>query len=437
MTRKGKIIGFINIVISIVLLLLSISTAIYPLFPDVKNIMRYVNMVSVIIMALQVVVICLSHTYEKIVENEIFHMSKRQVYEKIKPYSQGSALQDAREELRFGLHILLFVAILAYAYLCIRFQNILLFCAGTGFILLAYIYADYIPNAMRYAKSYDKYIGKKEKGNSTRGLATIYLEEYRKTQFDRNHEFYKEVSDYDFDDNDRIQDNCVKCILFMKADSIRHPETVHAILLMAANWILVIPNLSFYIIKEFMGEVKTDAFFIRTMISVIVNVIIAIINIIICVAYKGKCEDIKTISDVINDTKKSGRKKRFDEYENWRKNESRSKFEAIRSRGVFVYCSTFISNKKSLDNIPLKYRMLYIHKYYTNVPRFRITAGLLIFCMVALLMEYGVSTQIIFFLSLIYLLIVFLFGKLVLPNLGKRRIAKKCRELIECSMNAD
>lgn len=53
------------------------------------------------------------------------------------------------------------------------------------------------------------------------------------------------------------------------------------------------------------------------------------------------------------------------------------------------------------------------------------------FCMVTLLLEYSVPIQIIFFLSLIYLLIVLLFGMIVLPNLGKSRISKRCRELME------
>ena len=401
MTRKGKIIGFVNIVISIVLLLLSLSTVIYPLFPRVKNIIRYVNVVSAIIIVLQVIVICLSHKYEKIVESEIFHMSKGQVYERTKPYSRENTIQDARNELRFGLHILLFAVILVYGYLCIKFHCVLLFFAGTGLILLAYIYADYIPHAMRYAKLYDKnYIDVKEKADSTRGLARIYLEEYQITNFDRNHSFYKEVSRYDFDDN-KIQDNCIKYILFMKADSIRIPEIVYSIFLMVVNWILVAPNLLGYIIKEFVGDINTNMFIIKSMLSVIVNVIIAIINIIICVTYKEKCEEIQTLSNVINDTKRGGRRRRFEQYEQCQKSESRSKFEAIRARGVFVYCSAFIGNGKSLNDIPLKYRMLYLHKYYTNILRFRITVALLMFCMVTLLIEYSVPIQIILFLILI------------------------------------
>lgn len=431
MTRKGKIIGFVNIVLSIVLLLLSLSTVIYPLFPEVKNIMRYVNVVSAIIIVLQVIVICLSHKYEKIVESEIFHMSKRQVYERTKPYSRENTMQDARDELRFGLHILLFAVILVYGYLCIKFHCVLLFFSGTGLILLAYIYADYIPHAMRYAKLYDKkFIEVKEKADSIRGLARIYLEEYQITNFDRNHSFYKEVSLYDFDDN-KIQDSCIKYILFMKADSIRIPEIVYSIFLMVVNWILVVPNLAGYIIKEFAGDTNVDMLIVKSMLSVIVNVIIAIINIIICVKYKEKCEEIKKLSDMINDTKKGSRKSRFKKYEEIQKSESRSKFEAIRARGVFVYCSAFIGNGKSLNDIPLKYRMMYLHKYYTNILRFRITVALLMFCMVTLLIEHSVPIPIIFVLLLISLLAALLFGKFILPNLGKRRIAKKCRELMK------
>lgn len=431
MTRRGKIIGTVNVVMSTVLLLLSLLTAIVSLYAAIEKTIWHSDLVLVIILILQAAVVCLSSKYEKIVENAIFHSSKKQVYEKAKPYSKGSDLQDAREELRFGLHILLFVVILVYGYFCIRFQSIFLFCAGVSLVLLAYLYADYIPHAVRYAETYDKYIEKKEKGNSTRGLALIYLEEYQKTNFDRNHEFYKEVSRYDFDSNNRVQDNCIKHILFMKADSIRCPEIVHNILLMVINWVLVIPNLSDYILKELMGEVKINMFIVRTMLSVTINVIIAVINIIICVTYKEKCEKIQTISNMINDTKKDGRKKRFDEYENLLKNDRRSKFEAIRARGVFVYCSTFISDKKPLNSIPLKYRMLYIHKYYTNVLRFRITVALLMLCMVTLLLEYSVSILTILLLSFIYLLIALLFGKIILPNIGKKRISKRCRELIE------
>lgn len=145
-------------------------------------------------------------------------------------------MQDAREELRFRLHILLFVVILVYGYFCIRFQSIFLFCAGVSLVLLTYLYADYIPHAVRYAETYDKYIEKKEKGNSTRGLALIYLEEYQKTNFDRNHKFYKEVSRYDFDSDNRVQDNCIKHILFMKADSIRIQLDVRRLYIIYFLW---------------------------------------------------------------------------------------------------------------------------------------------------------------------------------------------------------
>ena len=134
---------------------------------------------------------------------------------------------------------------------------------------------------------------------------------------------------------------------------------------------------------------------------------------------------------MINDTRRGSRRRRFEQYEKFQKSESRSKFEAIRSRGVFVYCSTFISDGKSLNDIPLKYRMLYIHKYHTNILRLRITVALLMFCMVTLLIEYSVPIPIIFVLLLISLLAALLFGKFILPNLGKRRIAKKCRELMK------
>ena len=436
MTQKENVMSIANVIINTILLLWSVFTITYTSYFKVDNNIFYGMAVFLIIILLQMVSIFLSNNYKKLIEESIFQMDKKQLFEKSKPYSQSISIQNARDELRFGLHILLSVVTVVCLCLCINCQSALLFIAAMSIIVLAYMYADYIPNAVMYAQLYDKqFIGDKEKANAIRGLARIYLDEYRKTSFNRKHKFYKELSEYHFEkDNKKNKeknediDNCIKNILFMQMDSIRCPEIVHSIILLFINIVLVIPNALDNLIVDFIGNEGNNILFIKMILSMIINIIFAIINIYTSVNYRNICEAVKKLSDVIS--KENGRKKRIQKYNECRNNSPR-KFEAIRVRGIYVFCSDNISKGRTLDHIPMQCRMLYIHKLYTNINRFQITVILLTISLISLLFEYNATRAIIIFLLLLDLILAELFKMFYLPNIGKKEIANWCNKLIK------
>ncbi len=60
MTRRGKIIGTVNVVLSTVLLLLSLLTAIVSLYAAIEKTIWHSDLVLVITFILQFILVCLS-----------------------------------------------------------------------------------------------------------------------------------------------------------------------------------------------------------------------------------------------------------------------------------------------------------------------------------------------------------------------------------------
>ena len=46
-------------------------------------------------------------------------------------------------------------------------------------VVIAFIYADYLPHVKRYLKEYDAYFAGADKASEMNGLARIYLQEYK------------------------------------------------------------------------------------------------------------------------------------------------------------------------------------------------------------------------------------------------------------------
>lgn len=79
----------------------------------------------------------------------------------------------------------------------------------------------------------------------------------------------------------------------------------------------------------------------------------------------------------------------------------------------------------------LKYRMLYIHKFYTNFQRFFHTVILSCVALLCLLLELNIKWEIIGTVFICAAVFVALFAVFVLPNIGRYRIAKQCKLLNE------
>ena len=414
-----------SIVINIIILLISLSTSILPFFDNLKEYNIYFYIVIIIFQAIS---IWLSNKLSSVIEQSVFKGSKKQFFEKIKPYPKTISIQNARDELRFGLKIMIGVAVAVCFCLCIKFQNTNLFIAAVSILTITFIYADYIPHSLFYAKLYDSlFIDKSKSSNVLRGLARIYLEEYKLTKFDRKNKQYKKLSQYSrYHKYADIQDQCIKNVLFMKADSIRCPEIVYSAILMFINIFLTIPGFLDYTVNDLFKIKDVNVTFIGIMSVISINVIFSFIGFSNTFSYRDKCNSIKKIGECIiaDDSKRH-----LEKYEEYRKNEGK-KFEILRSRGVFVFCSTYISEGKKLDSIPLQYRMLFIHKLDANIPRFKITVLLLTVLGFALLNESNCPIHYYVIFICIGIFISLLFRIFLLPIIGKYRISNKCIELL-------
>lgn len=300
MESKEKNLRKSTIILNGVILVLSLVVVLCYFF---KNLVIVQHCISIGIILLEALCIFLTHKLEETTEQAIFNMSKNALLKRMKSNFKTFSLQSARDELRLGLNILLGVTVPIILVLTARLKNTFLFIELISLIVLAYMYADYIPHALYYAKQYDN----------------IYVPSYELSRWDRG------------------------------------------------------------------------------------------------------------IASVLE---RGSKKDRYNLYEEYRKKRPK-KFEIVRSRGIFVFCSSYISNGEKLDEVPLQYRMLFVHKLYANIPRYRITVLLsAIFC-VMFLLEYNVS----YYLIIIFVLVIWglsiILEKTLLPQIGKIRLIKQCKILMK------
>ena len=105
-------------------------------------------------------------------------------------------------------------------------------------------------------------------------------------------------------------------------------------------------------------------------------------------------------------------------------------FEIIRSRGVFVFCSSyFIDKGLTLEKLDMNYKMLFIHKLYANIPRFWVTIMLSYIAIFCILLSLSISIYMIVCIYIILFLFMIIFRLYFLPDLGKRSIVSMYKQL--------
>lgn len=357
--------------------------------------------------------------YEKVTDKLIFKKTKKE-YVQVLSKSE-TRIQKSRLQLRHGLNIITTVAIIIIFCLSVLYKTPLKFIAGVCIIAIAYIYADYLPSVKTNYEYYDSLtIKNNEKPSAIRGLAKIYKEEYELTQFNRKK--YAEIHKIEFDNNLEHQSECIKSILYMKGDSIKHPTLILSIITIFFNIILVMPTIPDYAFSYILKIPAND--FAITIVLLVFNVLFFSVNLRSHFEYKEECKTVKTICDmyVSNDNKM-----KYDTCETILDETNNSSI--VKLRGVFVYCSTLMDKGIDLNIVPIQYRMLFIHRYDDNKERFIWTVLLSISAIFALLWDYNVKISTIFLIILPLIIISVIYYFTGLKNIGKRKIVKAIKEL--------
>lgn len=386
----------------------------------------------------------IGHFYNECVERKSFNgqEKKRILEEMLQPKAYSNL--DSRNELRMGLTILTSVFTLFCLYWAIVLKDSRMFIMGVCLISIAFIYADYIPHLIFYSKRYDEIMLKKENNtsppNSTRALARIYSSEY----FDENGKVCKfkknKHKDYvlngdDIEKGGECVKKCVKHILLSKADSVKNPEIYYGILILFINIISIIPNTIDTVIKDFLPLDSDLATKISPYGLIAFNIGFGIINIVSQYTYKEKCEEIKKIYESIKEPECLA--------ECYSGISNEPGFKVIYARGIFEFNSEILDMGEDIDKyirskLPIednnnellkKMKMLYSHRLYANLPRFRHTVVLSCIVLYCILLNLHCDfTSITIIFSIISILLI-LFRIFVLPNFGKIRIGKMCEML--------
>lgn len=456
----------IGISLNTVVLILSIFT----IFPDIAANEEIKTFICLAIIVIQLLSILVGNIYQKKVEKESiqkimgFDLSKKELIKKLVPYKKDSVL-GAREEMRQGLIALTTVFVICCIYWAFMTGEARKFIVVICIISIAFIYADYLTHNSFYTKKYDESFldDNNSTPNTIRGLARIYRHEYENLKFNfkrfTKREDYKSLSKYinpsgnwtNPQDNKILQDKCIRFILFSKIDAMKNPELYYGAVIAFFNIFLILPNVPDIVFENILPfGFETNEMMIPY-ILIAVNVIFAVINIVALASYEKNCTLLSEIAKALGEN--GNPDMRFKLYTDL---QGKYDFKLIRARGIFMFNSLAIDAGMDLDeflqiesqNIDigkgeivgtasngnnggayLKYRMLYIHKFHTNFQRFFHTVILSYIALFFLLTDLGIELYTIGIVFAIVSALVLIFGIFILPNIGRCRIARQCKEL--------
>lgn len=420
MEQSTKALRIVSIIINIVMLIITLATML------ILNEMRLPRWSVLVVIFLQVVSISLGFFHQKSVDKEVFDNQKEKLFQEADPDKHKNTIQGAREELRRGLEILMTCSIIACLIWIISTREFLLPTASICILCIGYLYADYVPHTSSYAKNYDMiFVNDWKSATKNRGLARIYLEEYEKTRFKKRNPLYKEFSVYTYNENSMQQEQCIKNILRMGLDTVDNYGLIFSIVLTALNIFFIEPNAVSYIVSDFIKNININPNMINALMQMTIIIVFSSINLLSFKKYESECERARALIELIT---KGSTEERFNEY---KRHYERNK--AIRSRGIFVSCATYMDKKnpdQSLDTIDLQYRMLFTHRLDANLSRFWTTVFLSGIALLCFLLDFAVPLTTIGFLYAVLLITVIIFRLFILERLGKKRIVKYCKELL-------
>ena len=419
--RFQTILLYLNTLVLIILVLVPMFNAfIANSFED-----TIVALTVVVIIFFEIAILFIQNTYEKSVDKDIYGKNSAEFVQEIKPMVK-TEIEYARDELRHGLTIMLLIVILTYITIYVMVGRIYLLLGLGLLMVIAYIYADYLPHAKRYAEKYDGYFSSKPQ--KTMGLARIYCDEYKVTTFNRKNEYYKQLRTEEIyvkgQDNPQCAQGFIRCVLWQTIEHLNNTYTMFSCALIVINVMTLWPR--FY--EDLFIDIVIDSpimKFVYLAVNVAATAIFAIMNIQQTQKYEDKQKDIKQLYELMceeNIEQMVNKYKQLDK--EYRK-------ELFRIRGAFMFSSKMMDETGDIAEVPIKYRMLFIHKYIANIPRINNSFLLVTFASILILVDiFGWRVE--WIIGVVGFLVLYIFVRfVVIKNLGKYRIGKACKKLLD------
>lgn len=384
---------------------------------------KYRQLLVLIIVILQLLSLVLDNFYQDGVVTEVFgsKAEKEKLMREADLDLYKYTIQGAREELRYGLKILMAVAAACFILFGLVTQEILKAIACLCALGIAFMYADYIPHVKFYSERYDaKSLDPKEDGipNSLRGLAKIYLAEYNS-----NAKFGKikqELLEFDKEESNKQQDDCIKNILRLGIDTSVNYFLIFSIIITALTTLSIIPGVIDNIVAAFMINISVENSEIYPISLLVLNFVLFTVNYAGTFEIRNENEKIKSLAELICKGTAEDRLKVY--------NDGLSNNRTIRARGIFNYCASCMNQGAPLDGDDLRYKMLFAHRLDANRSRFWSTVVMSGMALLCLLIDFRVGWNYILVIGAIYIILSIAFRFLFLSRINKRKIIKFCKK---------
>lgn len=414
-----------------IIIIVNIATGCLAILPTVFGAMFSIENSNVFSVTITVTVVCLEmmvmifgKVHEAKVERDIFGIPQKKVLEEIKPLSRNE-MELAREELRAGIQLIMIPAVLALVALYFTERLAWNLAIAAGLVLVvAFIYADYLPHVKRYLKDYDaKFVGRKE-ARSARGMARIYFDEWEECGLKVGSSFYKGIEKESVycegDDRERTQ-NYFACIFAIRADLKDASLTILSFSMLVVNVMTATSRL--YELLAGLFGVEAGKYALE-MFSLMAPMIFMAVSICQTYEYYAQCHMVNAIWRALQ-------KNDFDEMkELYDRIISGAGGKLSRVRGAFVYTQTCMEREKDISMVPMKYRMLFPHRYYANKVRYQFTYWLVAVILGLVMLEFEKMTTMIWVGVGLCAIILYPIGLYVfLPQVNRRKVCRECARL--------
>ena len=291
-------------------------------------------------------------------------------------------------------------------------------------LVVAFIYADYLPHVKRYLKDYDAYFMDRKEARSARGMARIYYDEWKKCGLKGHSSFYKKIEKEavycEGEDRERTKDY-IACIFAIRADLKDASLTILSFSMLVVN-IMTATSRLYELLAGLLG-VEAGKYALE-MLSVMAPMIFMAVSICQIYEYYAQCHMVNMIWKVLQ-------KNDFDEIVGlYNRIMSGAGGKLSRVRGAFVYTQTCIEREHDISHVPMKYRMLFPHRYFANKVRYQFTYWLAVAILGLVMLELERMTAMIWAGVGLCAIILYPIGLYVfLPQINRRKVRRECAKL--------
>ncbi len=403
---------------------LAISPTVFGVIFSTINNNAFSAIIAAIVVCLEITVMMLGKMHEAKVERDIFGWPQKKVLEEIKPQSKNE-LERARAELRMGIKYIMIPAVLLLItlYFAKRLAWNLAIAAGLV-LVIAFIYADYLPHVNRYLKDYDSYYVDRKEARSARGMARIYFDEWKKCGLKDGSSFYKEIENeavYREGDDRKKTKDYIACVFAIRADLTDSSLTILGFSMLVVN-IMTATSRLYELLAGVLGAEAGK--YALEMFGIMAPMVFMVVSICQTYEYYAQCYIVNTIWRVLQ-------KDDFDEMvELYNRVMSGAGGKLSRVWGAFVYTQTCMEREHDISYVPLKYRMLFPHKYIANKVRYRFTYWLAVAIVALVMLEFEWMTVVVWAGLGLCAIILYPMGLYaLLPKLNRRKVHRECAKL--------